>query len=215
MQKKDFTQYNTKEDFLKDFPIIDGCLNLSNQQINDNDLIHILRLIGVEPSLKRLDLDNNQLKTLPVDIFNGLSNLEGLSLSSNNLTDIPVGIFNDLSSLKKLFLHSNKLKTLPVGVFNGLSNLELLYLDNNKLKTLPMSIKKSLPNDCKIHTDSDFEWVEDVIENKSGEHITQIQMIIEKNNLKIQKNNLESQKFQDENNVLQRALKILINTKNN
>ena len=191
MQKKEFTQYKTKEDFLKDFQIRSGYLDLSDNQINDNDLIHILKLIGVEPRLKKLHLYDNQLETLPVGIFNNLSNLKVLSLSHN------------------------KLKTLPVGVFNGLSNLEMLYLYYNKLKTLPISIKKSLPNDCKINTDSDFEWVEDVIENKSGEHITQIQMIIEKNNLKIQKNNLESQKFQDENNVLQRALKILINTKNN
>ena len=160
MTKINFTEYATKEDFLKDFPIINGYLSLSRRQINDNDLIHILKLIGVEPSLEWLDLCYNQLTYLPADIFNGLSNLKRLDLY------------------------------------------------NNQLKTLPMSIKKSLPNDCKIHTDNDFKWVEDVIENKSGEQITQIQMIIEKNNLKIQK-------FQDENNVLQRALKILIDTENN
>ena len=137
MTKKDFTQYKTKEDFLKDFPIINGCLNLSNKQINDNDLTHILRLIGVEPRLKELYLFGNKLKTLPVGVFNGLSSLEWL------------------------YLPHNKLKTLPVGIFNGLSNLKRLDLDNNKLKTLPMSIKKSLPNDCEIYTDSDFKWVED------------------------------------------------------
>ena len=161
MRKINFTEYKTKEDFLKDFPIENNALDLSNKQINDNDLIHILKLIGVEPSLKRLELQNNQLETLPVGVFNGLSNLECISLFGNKLKTLPVDIFNDLSNLERLYLDNNQLKTLPVGVFNGLSNLKRLYLYNNKLETLPMSIKKSLPNGCKIHTPNNFKWVED------------------------------------------------------
>ena len=140
MTKINFTEYKTKEDFLKDFQIRSGYLDLSDKQINDNDLTHILKLIGVEPNLKEL------------------------SLHSNKLTDIPTDIFNCLSSLEGLYLYDNQLETLQVGVFNGLSNLECISLYDNKLETLQMSIKKSLPNDCVIRTDNDFKWVKD--ENK-------------------------------------------------
>ena len=47
MQKINFTQYKTKEDFLKDFPIIDGSLNLINNQINDDDLIKIMETTNI------------------------------------------------------------------------------------------------------------------------------------------------------------------------
>jgi Leucine-rich repeat (LRR) protein len=103
MQKKDFTQYKTKEDFLKDFPIRDGALHLCYKQINDDDLKHILELIGEEPSLEVLSLDSNELTTLPVGAFEGLSSLKRLYLSSNQLTTLP-------KSLKSILPNCNIIK---------------------------------------------------------------------------------------------------------
>ena len=75
------------------------------------------------PNLQTLRLSNNQLKKLPVGVFNGLANLESLHLDTNQLQTLPVGAFNGLTSLLGLNLDNNQLQTLPVGVFNGLPKL--------------------------------------------------------------------------------------------
>ena len=144
--KKDFTQYKTKEDFLKDFPITDGLLDLSRQQINDDDLKHILELIGEEPSLKGLDLDDNELTTLPVGVFKRLSSLERLYLSFNKFATLTAGAFKGLSSLKELYLDFNQFTTLTADVFEGLSSLKILSLDFDQLTTLLKSLRSILPN---------------------------------------------------------------------
>ena len=89
MKKIDFTQYETKDAFLKAFPIENGSLNLQNKGITDRDLTHILKLLGTEPNLKWLSLYNNQLTTISDKAFNGLTNLEWLSLSDNKITTLP------------------------------------------------------------------------------------------------------------------------------
>ncbi|TGG93124.1 MAG: leucine-rich repeat domain-containing protein, partial [Aphanocapsa feldmannii 277cV] len=44
---------------------------------------------------------NNDLSSLPEDIFDGLSNLQVLWLSSNNLSNLPEDIFDGLSNLQE------------------------------------------------------------------------------------------------------------------
>ncbi|MGB1251762.1 MAG: leucine-rich repeat domain-containing protein, partial [Candidatus Promineifilaceae bacterium] len=82
-------------------------------------------------SLIWLELDNNQLTTVPD--FNGFSSLTELYLYNNQLTTVPD--FSDLSSLEFLYLYNNQLTTVPD--FSGLSSLTRLDLGINQLTTVP------------------------------------------------------------------------------
>jgi Leucine-rich repeat (LRR) protein len=114
-----------------------GKLNLRNLHINS---LEGLKNIAGLPALKYLDLNNNQLRSLPTGIFTGLTALEELRLNNNKLRSLPTGIFAGLTALKWLYLSHNQLRSLPTGIFTGLTALKWLHLDNNQLRSLPTGI---------------------------------------------------------------------------
>ncbi|KAL2915698.1 U1 snRNP protein [Polyrhizophydium stewartii] len=94
-------------------------------------------LIGGFRHLQRLEIQSNQLESLPASI-GGLAKLQHLRLSRNKLALLPDSI-GDLKELVELSLDANKLGTLPASI-GGLSKLQKLHLDSNQLKSLPASI---------------------------------------------------------------------------
>ena len=104
------------------------------------------KLVHQAKSLKRLDLQHNQISTLSKEVFNGLSKLETLYLGGNDLTELPKEVFNGLSNLTALQLEGNKLTKLPEGVFSGLSKLTTLIMERNKLTELPQEVFSGLSN---------------------------------------------------------------------
>ena len=80
--------------------------------------------------LERLDLDNNQLTSLPEL---NLPNLQSLSLSNNQLTNLPD---LNLPNLQRLDLDNNQLTELNLNLYN----LQRLDLDNNQLTNLNLNI---------------------------------------------------------------------------
>ncbi|XP_066533384.1 leucine-rich repeat transmembrane protein FLRT2 [Hoplias malabaricus] len=58
-------------------------------------------------SLVKLNLQENQMKDIPVDAFSGLANLERLDISSNLLQTLPSGVFEGLGSLTHLIVRNN------------------------------------------------------------------------------------------------------------
>ncbi|KMZ73773.1 Leucine rich repeat protein [Zostera marina] len=112
--------------------------------------------------ITKLDLSNNNLKTIPESLTARLLNLLELDVHSNQLTSLPNSI-GCLSKLQVLNVSANLLKILPKSVddckcleelnanFNRLetisktmgyelSNLQKLSLNSNKLSFLPQSI---------------------------------------------------------------------------
>ena len=85
-------------------------------------------------------MDNNNLTTLPADIFSGLSNLRDLYIQNNKLNSLPEDVFSSLSSIRQLNLHSNQLTSLPKNLFSGLPSLTQIFLNDNKLTTLDPDI---------------------------------------------------------------------------
>ena len=118
-------------------PLMDdvyGILNLSDKNLTDLTGLHTIPNIN---QVRYLILSDNQLQTLPANIFNGLNSLIQLILANNQLQTLPANIFNSLQSLQYLYLDSNQLQTLPDNVFRDLNNLETISLNNNQLQTLP------------------------------------------------------------------------------
>ena len=80
-------------------------------------------------NLKRLDLRETGLSSLPAGVFSGLAALETLELDKNRLRSLPAGVFSDLLNLKTLELHRNELNSLPYDEFEALLNLTKLLVD--------------------------------------------------------------------------------------
>ena len=59
---------------------------------------------------------DNQLSTLPADLFDGLTALTTLYLQDNQLSALPDGLFDGLSALTTLYLYGNAVDPLPLTV---------------------------------------------------------------------------------------------------
>ena len=87
--------------------------------------------------LNTLSLFHIQLTSLPEDLFDGLSSLENLWLFRSSLTSLHEDLFDGLTSLENLRLNHNFLTSLPEDLFDGLTSLEDLVLHTNALTSLP------------------------------------------------------------------------------
>ena len=63
-----------------------------------------------------------------------------LRLYDNQLTTLPADLFDGLTALTTLYLNGNQLSTLPEGLFDGLSSLTTLYLYGNSVDPLPLTV---------------------------------------------------------------------------
>ena len=118
-------------------------LNLFNLGLTTQDLVYLFNLNQYKEffvNLEVLDLQHNNLSTLPEKIFDKLVNLEILDLQHNNLSTLPEKMLDKLVNLAILELQNNNLSTLPEKMLDNLVNLEELYLDKSNL-TLPEKIK--------------------------------------------------------------------------
>ena len=119
--------------------------NLSNMEnlflFNNNQLSSLpANIFAGLSSLKQILLTNNALESLDAGIFDGLTNLEGLLLRNNRLSSLDADIFDDLTNLKILLLDGNNLNSLPEGILDGPANLKALHLTANNLMCLPRSM---------------------------------------------------------------------------
>ena len=88
-----------------------------------------------------LNLTGRSITALQSGDFAGLTGMTELDLSDNNIDTLPTNIFNDLTALETLFFFSNRgLLTLPTGIFAGLTALTELSLISNSFTALPADI---------------------------------------------------------------------------
>ena len=93
-------------------------------------------LTGVNPVF--LDLKYHELEDLDPALFQ--SSLKTLWLTGNKLKSLPVNIFSSLKNLEKLFIEINQLSSLNADAFNDLSNLTILRLSYNRFSSLPGNV---------------------------------------------------------------------------
>lgn len=83
-------------------------------------------------SLTHLSLSRNDISTLQSGGIGDLANLNTLRLNGNDLVTVESDLFSRLTNLTDLLLNGNDLVSIESGAFNGLPNLRLLWLQNNK-----------------------------------------------------------------------------------
>ena len=108
-------------------------LYLDNAQIK---FIEKNAFLGVN-ELRLLSLRYNLLNGIHLDMFQHMINLKILDLTGNSLSYLGAGVFNSLVALQALHLGHNKLKQLSFQCFSGLDGLQLLTLNSNQIDSVP------------------------------------------------------------------------------
>uniref|UniRef100_A0A672LCH6 Uncharacterized protein n=1 Tax=Sinocyclocheilus grahami TaxID=75366 RepID=A0A672LCH6_SINGR len=104
-------------------------LNLSRNEFSDFPV----DIRGLH-QLEKLYVNQNNIKTIPENVFPSLEKLRFLKLSTNRLEKLPQDM-NRCQQLNYLNLSNNCLRNLDALV--GLSHLKELYVERNQLAELP------------------------------------------------------------------------------
>ena len=128
-----------------------GLVKLDILDLEFNNLTTLPDGLFAGLNLRFLGLEGNQLHTLRAGMFDALGGNLVLDLSHSALTTLEDGAFADLGDLVWLDLAHNWLRTLPTGVFAGLFNMRSLYLERNPGAdfTFTMTIER-VPNTNKV-----------------------------------------------------------------
>lgn len=95
--------------------------------------------IALNPSIQRLVIKNNKIKTIDSSI-QFYSELTFLDLSNNHLVNIPERTFQYQKKLQELHLNHNKIGAITNKTLNGLTSLTILNLRGNFLDSLDNEI---------------------------------------------------------------------------
>ncbi|MEI6242560.1 MAG: leucine-rich repeat domain-containing protein, partial [Chlamydiota bacterium] len=117
---------------------------ITRLELSHAGLTQIPAEISLFTGLIDLNLNNNAIKHIPANIFQGLIQLQRLSLSNNRIQVLPLTIFQGLIQLRHLNLNDNQIQALPLTIFQGLIQLQWLSLSNNRIQVLPLTIFQGL-----------------------------------------------------------------------
>lgn len=127
--------------------------HVTSLAVINSDLISIpVHFVGAFPALKILNLQNNQIATIPVELFDGvflenLANLDLFNISNNQLTNIPEE-FANIRYLTHINLGNNKLTTLPqsLAYYANLNRKITINLRDNYFREIPLFLLKPQKN---------------------------------------------------------------------
>ncbi|XP_046420533.1 toll-like receptor 6 [Neodiprion fabricii] len=92
-------------------------------------------------TLQILNLQYNELETIPADTFSPMSNLHTLAIAHNHLTYLDAYSLNGLFALSLLALDSNLLEGIHPDAFRNCSSMQDLNLSGNNLENIPVALK--------------------------------------------------------------------------
>lgn len=123
------------------------CVHKRTLDLSDSNITNIKDYSFINcTDLEFLNLQNNRIKILRKNVFNGLFSLKVLNLNNNKIADIELGAFNISSSynhLQKLYL--SDISTLEPTIFIGLRLLKFLFLTKSVIPQLTEGSFRFLP----------------------------------------------------------------------
>lgn len=114
-----------------------GKRHIVDLTLSGQGLTSLSHKIGKLIYLRQLDLERNNIETLPSELCN-LRNLSHIKLDYNNLSSLPDS-FSILNSLEELWIGNNKLRIIPPQIYS-LKNLKILILDKNEISFIDNKI---------------------------------------------------------------------------
>lgn len=106
------------------------------------------KIVKVDPALFKdlytlqiLNLQHNEIETIPADTFSPMSNLHTLELAHNKLTYLDAYSLNGLYAVSLLSLDSNALEGIHPDAFRNCSSMQDLNLSGNNLEAIPVALK--------------------------------------------------------------------------
>jgi Leucine-rich repeat (LRR) protein len=87
-------------------------------------------------NLRQLDLSRNYMPINIRNMFYQLTNLVYLNLHTTSVTTLPVGLFQKMSQLETLIFGGNKIERWNHSVFENVTSLRKLYLDGNNIHVI-------------------------------------------------------------------------------
>ena len=142
---------------------ITGTLSLAFQEVST---LRVGDFDGLS-SLDALDLQNNALGSLPKDSFNDLSMVRWVRLNKNQLATLEQDTFSGMDNLLEIALDHNRLTSIPAGAFEGLSALRTLRLHENKLT--PPAAGESKPNPLPAGLFADLTAIETLRRDRAAD----------------------------------------------
>ncbi|CAG9809792.1 unnamed protein product [Chironomus riparius] len=134
------------------------------------------------PNMVGYSAYNCSIQEIRYENFENLKELQCLDIQYNEISSIPSDTFKDLTKLKYLFLGTNLLKTIDENIFKPLKNLRTLNFFKNQIKLVPENALSSLTqlqnisfhgnavenlNDLHFKNNNNLEWIW-LSENKFG-----------------------------------------------
>ena len=86
------------------------------------------------PNLRRLQINDYAVSTLPANMLNNLHGLEVFGLQHSEVEIIPGDFFTYVTSCRNFVLNENKIQTIDLGSLNPNTSVDLSY---NQIKQLP------------------------------------------------------------------------------
>jgi len=105
--------------------------------LRDNKLVLFPSKALENQNPRILELQNNEIPSIPSGWLDSFPNLRELYLQNNHITSLGANLFSKLKNLNALELHKNKISVIEPGAFNGLDKMDRLYLHGNQIVFLP------------------------------------------------------------------------------
>ena len=96
--------------------------------IHDTNTKYIPTNLGSLFNLTVLDMYNTQLVEIKATDFHGMQDLEHLNFYDNNLTSVPLDVFTTLTKLRIIILGSNQIEELSNGIFKNNLDMEEIQM---------------------------------------------------------------------------------------
>lgn len=141
------TRLDLSRNSLCSIPNINNLQNLSSLLLDEmkiKTMLESLQALTYLPNLKFLSMRNNRLATISPTLFDNLPTLQKLDLSDNQIKSLPT--WSTQKSLRQLYLNGNKIESLDDLSLEEARSLELLFLKNNSISKIKVISLKNLPN---------------------------------------------------------------------
>ncbi|KFB50506.1 AGAP007048-PA-like protein [Anopheles sinensis] len=140
---------------------------LRRLDLGDNFLQSLPKqLLASNRKLKELDCEENALESLQDELFHGLTHLRMVNIRNNRLESLPRDTFRDQPTLTHLSLEENRFGQLEPSFFRSVDVL----LQNNRIQVLQRvdTVNASLVQNLYLYGNSIVSIKQDAFENLSG-----------------------------------------------